>query len=436
MNVLKWCVAFCCEAEDDLDETKHLQRHYASGPEISSHTPGQSKGIINHHYSSFGSTPAAEKMPLRIASRVPESFARSYEVKEVIGTGSSSKCYKCTRRRDGKDFAVKVIDFGSLSLQYPKRALKRLYREVQSLQILEHENIVHMEEFFANGDSLFIVEEYLRGGELYDQILERQGLSEDAARTIFYQVAGAISYMHGRNIMHRDIKPENVLLTNFMTMQVKLIDFGFSKAMKGSHASSFLGTGGFLAPELRLSASADSGVNPLYTKSVDVWALGCLLYVMIAARMPFDDTLYERPRSDFQLKFRPERKWRHISRECKHLLAGMLQAEPLRRLTAREVLQHPWLRLEHQKLKARRRSSGALSASIHSTEYWPEDPSMNKKYTSRHEEYSEDGSCSTRTRSTSPAGSSDQVHDLDADYEDDPISSTASSTMHDEGITV
>ncbi|GBG32510.1 Protein kinase, putative [Hondaea fermentalgiana] len=413
MRALQWCFAFCCEAEDDgetsLEVAKHL-RTASGGPE---------------EYASFGETHNAglqqqQKMPLRILARVPEVFASRYEVHEIIGHGSSSKCYHCTRRSDGRDFAVKVIDFGSLSLQYPKRALKRLYREVQSLQLLDHDNIVHMEEFYACGDSLLIVEEYLRGGELYDHILENQGLEENEARFIFYQIASAIDHMHARNIMHRDIKPENILLTHQLSNHVKLIDFGFSKTMKGSHASSFLGTGGFLAPELRLKEEATAHEsNPLYTKSVDIWALGCLLYVMIAARMPFDDTLYHRPRSEFKLRFLPERKWRHISRECKSLLVQMLQPEPLRRSTSRDVIQHAWLR--DVRTAARKSFFGHGDRSIPNSsqdgprDYWRAEPSTAKTFSTRHEEYSEDGSCSTRTRSTSPADARELAHSYDAE---------------------
>mmetsp|Transcript_42455 Transcript_42455/g.68281 ORF Transcript_42455/g.68281 Transcript_42455/m.68281 type:complete len:358 (+) Transcript_42455:3660-4733(+) len=240
----------------------------------------------------------------------------------------------------------KIINFPSLVMQYPKNSLRRLYREVRSLETLNHPHIVHMEEYFSTKDNLYIVEERMYGGELYDKIIKNQGLREDHAKIIFFQLASALEYMHARNVIHRDIKPENVMFVDNDSCDVKLIDFGFSRTMNGGHASSFLGTGGFLAPELRLKSARNHDSMPIYSKSVDVWALGCLLYVMVAGRMPFEDTLYYRPKTSYVLHFRPARKWAHTSVELRDLISKMLAFEPLARFSMLQVLCHPWLRNE------------------------------------------------------------------------------------------
>jgi len=284
-------------------------------------------------YSTFGGD--------SVAAEPDTEFQMRYKILELVGCGSSSKCYKCERKEDKKQFIVKIINFALLSLQYPDRVLQQLTREVSSLKKLKHANIVRLEEYFFCGEKLYIVEECLSGGELYSKVLQMQGIPENAAQEIFSQLALAVKYMHRANIVHRDIKPENILFVDQKSLKVKLIDFGFSRSMKGSFANSFLGTGGFLAPEIRLEVHGSE--SPLYTKAVDIWALGCVLYVMISACMPFDDSLYQRPKSDFELRFQPQKRWVSVSLELKDLLKRMLHPEPLRRYNASEVVQHAWV---------------------------------------------------------------------------------------------
>jgi serine/threonine protein kinase len=296
-----------------------------------------------------------------------EEFLAKYEQREVIGVGSSSKVFRCVRRSDGREFAVKVVNFSALSQHYPDKALRRLTRETASLRALDHEGIVRMEESFAGDGKMFIVEELLKGGELYDRIAERKGLPEREACVVFAQIARALLHMHRHKVMHRDIKPENVLLVEKQSLRVKLIDFGFSKAVRGAHSGSFLGTGGFLAPELRLPGGAESAAKPRYTNAVDVWALGCLLFVMISGRMPFDDSLYQRPAREITVRFVPDRIWARVSRPAKKLIRGMLEADPAQRLNMEEIVRDPWVALAEPPQPQRRgpsvMSGHSLSAS-------------------------------------------------------------------------
>jgi serine/threonine protein kinase len=300
------------------------------------------------------------------SSEGEEEFLAKYEQREVIGVGSSSKVFRCVRRSDGREFAVKVVNFSALSQHYPDKALRRLTREAASLRVLDHEGIVRMEDSFAGDGKMYIVEELLQGGELYDRIAERKGLPEREARVVFAQVARALLHMHRNKVMHRDIKPENVLLVDKQSLRVKLIDFGFSKAVRGAHSGSFLGTGGFLAPELRLPGGAEGAAKQRYTNAVDVWALGCLLFVMVSGRMPFDDSLYQRPAREVTVRFVPDRVWARVSRPAKKLIRGMLEADPGRRLNMEEVVGDPWVALADAPQPQRRGPSvmSGLSLSI------------------------------------------------------------------------
>eukprot|EP00624_Nannochloropsis_granulata_P004407 evm.model.NODE_31928_length_7276_cov_23.184168.1 len=121
-----------------------------------------------------------------------------------------------------------------------------------------HKNIIHLEDVFETGERIYMVMELMRGGELFDYVVEKGTLSEEEASELVRCLASAIAYMHSLEIIHRDLKPENLLLTHGAggggregsKAEVKIIDFGLSKILGGAMAKSFLGTRGYLAPEM------------------------------------------------------------------------------------------------------------------------------------------------------------------------------------------
>jgi serine/threonine protein kinase len=145
--------------------------------------------------------------------------------------------------------------------------------------------------------------------------------------------------MHSQNIIHRDLKPENLLLTSKgADAEVKLIDFGLAKVMRESVASSFLGTKGYLAPEMLQRQS--------YDKSIDMWALGVIVFVLLCGCLPFDDdsskiSSESAARKKFALRFP---KWASsMSSSAKDLLYNLLEINPKTRYTADQALNHPWV---------------------------------------------------------------------------------------------
>ena len=129
---------------------------------------------------------------------------------------------------------------------------------------------------------------YTIGDELFEHIVRHGPLSENLCREVMRGVFSAVSYLHDRGVLHRDIKAENVIIQLQETeidgvlsaSSVKLIDFGFSTMIRRTDVTgSFLGTGGYLAPEIRQQR--------LYGVSIDNWALGTLLYCSIAGHLPF-----------------------------------------------------------------------------------------------------------------------------------------------------
>jgi len=184
-----------------------------------------------------------------------------------------------------------------------------------------------------------MVMEPMAGGELFDYVVEKGTLSEEEASIMVRKIISAVAHMHSKDIIHRDLKPENLLLTSKLPdAEVKLIDFGLAKVMTESVARSFLGTRGYLAPEM-LQRDA-------YDKAIDVWALGIIVFVLLCGCLPFDDDSNKidtesDARKKFNLRFP---RWAmNLSPSAKDLLHNLLDVNPKTRFTAEQALSHPWV---------------------------------------------------------------------------------------------
>lgn len=234
---------------------------------------------------------------------------------------------------------------------------------------LKHKNIVELLNFIESPQHYFIVLELVRGGELFHQIVRLTYFSEDLSRHVIIQVAEAIRYLHEEaGVVHRDIKPENLLFypTAFVPSAsphvrsgedadkqdegvylpgvgaggigvIKLADFGLSKVIWDAKTMTPCGTVGYTAPEI---------VNDQrYSKSVDMWALGCVLYTILCGFPPFYDedvqVLTEKVARGEYTFLSPW--WDEISKEAKGLVAHLLTVDPDKRYTIDQFLTHPWI---------------------------------------------------------------------------------------------
>lgn len=267
-----------------------------------------------------------------------DNFFAHFELKEQIGTGSTSVCHKCVRKSDGAQFACKVIDKRQVETKF-SGLLDQFYVEIKVLRMLNHANIIKLEDAYDSNGQIFMVMEPMAGGELFDYVVDKGTLSEEEASVMVRKIISALAHMHSKDIIHRDLKPENLLLTSkFPDAEVKLIDFGLAKVMTESVARSFLGTRGYLAPEM-LQRDA-------YDKAIDVWALGIIVFVLLCGCLPFDDDSNKidtesAARKKFSLRFP---RWAmNLSPSAKDLLHSLLDVNPKTRLTAEEALNHPWV---------------------------------------------------------------------------------------------
>jgi serine/threonine protein kinase len=163
------------------------------------------------------------------ASSYQAEFFKKYDLKEVIGVGSTGTCHRCIRKSDSKDFACKIIDKRQIEVKFTG-LLDQFYVEIRVLTDLKHPNIIELQDVFETADRIFIIMEIMNGGELFDYVVEKGTLSEAEASVVVRKITSAIAHMHAHGIIHRDLKPENLLLTEKgPNSEVKIIDFGLAK---------------------------------------------------------------------------------------------------------------------------------------------------------------------------------------------------------------
>eukprot|EP01111_Echinosteliopsis_oligospora_P018299 TRINITY_DN8296_c0_g1_i1.p1 TRINITY_DN8296_c0_g1~~TRINITY_DN8296_c0_g1_i1.p1 ORF type:complete len:259 (+),score=50.44 TRINITY_DN8296_c0_g1_i1:389-1165(+) len=187
--------------------------------------------------------------------------------------------------------------------------------------------------------------ELMTGGDLFDLIRKKKYLNETEASKIISQILSAVAFLHKNGVIHTDIKADNTLL-NFEHDEpaVKLADFGFAQKIGNGKSNTPCGSFIYSAPEIIKQQS--------YDKSVDIWSVGVLLYILLCGFPPFYDEdqekLIEYLSHDPILEF-PYECWRHVSSEAKDLIGRMLKIDPVYRISADAALHHPWI-LKHEEI--------------------------------------------------------------------------------------
>ncbi|KAI0637727.1 Pkinase-domain-containing protein [Trametes polyzona] len=306
----------------------------------------------------------------------------NYKLVEKMGDGAFSNVYKAIDLRSGQKVAVKVVRKYELSAsqageKHLNREFKKkprvteranILKEVQIMRGINHPSIVKLLAFFESPEHYFLVLELMEGGELFHQIVKLTYFSENLARHVIVQVAQGIRYLHEeRGVVHRDIKPENLLFERIPIVpsknpppkqfeedkedegefipgvggggigRVKIADFGLSKVVWDEQTMTPCGTVGYTAPEIVK--------DERYSKSVDMWALGCVLYTLLCGFPPFYDesinVLTEKVARGYYTFLSPW--WDSISASAKDLITHLLCVDPAQRFTIDEFLAHPWI---------------------------------------------------------------------------------------------
>ncbi|NXL89033.1 TSSK1 kinase, partial [Alectura lathami] len=211
--------------------------------------------------------------------------SKGYNVSVTLGEGSYGKVKLAYCKRLKCNVAIKIIDKRKMPQDFLKRFLPR---EIAALKCLHHPSIIKTYEIFeTSSKKVYIIMELGVRGDLLDYIRVTGGLEEGAARLKFQQLASAVKHCHDSDFAHRDLKCENILLDEHLN--VKLSDFGFSKHLSRDEngrtilSKTFCGSAAYAAPEVLQGIPFDPRIS-------DIWSLGVILYTMVHASLPFDDS--------------------------------------------------------------------------------------------------------------------------------------------------
>eukprot|EP01102_Stenamoeba_stenopodia_P007926 TRINITY_DN2237_c0_g1_i1.p1 TRINITY_DN2237_c0_g1~~TRINITY_DN2237_c0_g1_i1.p1 ORF type:complete len:515 (-),score=104.42 TRINITY_DN2237_c0_g1_i1:120-1664(-) len=279
--------------------------------------------------------PPSPSITVTIPSPVTE--VSGWVFKEDLGSGAFGKVKKAVHKVTGAEAAIKIIRLARVLNLYkkPDVAKRKLEREMKILTLLNHPNIVKLYDSIEGEDEIYLVMELVKGGQLSTYLLEKKKLDETEARKFFRQLVSGIEYCHGNLITHRDLKLENILLDE--KGDCKIADFGFSNMIQpGQLFNTFCGSPLFVPPELILKQA-------YHGPPVDIWALGVMLFTMVAGYLPFWESkasMQSLLRKVVNGKFTLPK---NLSPECADLIQRMLTVDPQKRITIDEIRPHPWV---------------------------------------------------------------------------------------------
>ncbi|XP_043955741.1 serine/threonine-protein kinase 33 isoform X3 [Gambusia affinis] len=265
-----------------------------------------------------------------------------YEFGKTLGQGSFGIVYEATHIATQTQWAIKEVRKPAAG----SSKFKMLDNEINILKQVNHAHIIHLEVTYNTPTKICLVTELCRGGTLKQQLHQKKFFTEDETRKIIYYLADAVVYLHKRDIVHRDLKLENILVKNSLDdnedrFDIKVADFGLSVKADGVGIRKVLtdacGTLLYMAPEMM------SGRG--YSHWCDVWSIGVIMFMLLCGEPPFHSKSKERllkkiMRKEVQFT---QPIWATVSDGGKYLLTCLLKADPAYRMSAHQLLDHPWI---------------------------------------------------------------------------------------------
>ncbi|KAG6770101.1 hypothetical protein POTOM_025769 [Populus tomentosa] len=287
-----------------------------------------------------------------------------YQVGRTIGEGTFAKVKLAVDTTNGNQVAIKIMDKNMVMQSDLKNQVQR---EIRTMKLLHHPNIVRIHEVIGTKTKIFMVMEYISGGQLADKLVRiiqvaasaiprvsvsldisnpvrtlftqsyAKKLNESEARTIFHQLIDAVDYCHTRGVYHRDLKPENLLLDSKGNLKVS--DFGLSAFHKpASMLTTACGSPCYVAPEL----IANKGYHG---EAADVWSCGIILFELLSGYLPFDERnlimLYKKiSTAEYTCPL-----W--FTKSQRKLISRILDPNPRKRITIPEIIEDEWFRIDY-----------------------------------------------------------------------------------------
>jgi len=276
-------------------------------------------------------TPAPVAQSALAARRQVKYGLPDFIIDRTLGTGSFGRVHLVRYKNDGKYYAMKVLKKAEI---VKMKQVEHTVNEKNILEQLDHPFLVEMLGTFQDANNLYFVMEYVQGGELFSYLRRCGRFPNHVARFYAAEVVLAFEYLHNKDVIYRDLKPENLLIS--LRGHIKITDFGFAKYVPDV-TWTLCGTPDYLAPEIIQSRG--------YGKAVDWWALGVLIYEMLAGHPPFYDEdhfkLYEKILA-CRPKFAP-----HFDPTAKDLVKRLLSADLTKRYGnlrsgVQDIKRHKW----------------------------------------------------------------------------------------------
>ncbi|KAK1908548.1 hypothetical protein P3342_009398 [Pyrenophora teres f. teres] len=271
----------------------------------------------------------------------PSLAARDFEVGATLGRGKFGRVYLARHLATNYICALKITSKVQASTQEEEKLIRR---ELEIHQNLAHKNILKLLGWFHDEKSIYLVLEFAAGGSLYSRLKKQPKSRFTEYQTAIYmaQIASALRYMHSKNIMHRDIKPENILLG--FHSEIKLADFGYSVHSESGHRSTVCGTLDYLSPEVAVMMLKPGMSVGWYTKAIDQWSLGVLMYELLVGRPPFEmKNTKSTQRKIANFKGKGIKFPGHISQGAEELIRELLNLDAEKRMSLDDVLSHRWI---------------------------------------------------------------------------------------------
>ncbi|KAI8000413.1 CBL-interacting serine/threonine-protein kinase 23 [Camellia lanceoleosa] len=255
-----------------------------------------------------------------------------YELGRTLGEGAFAKVKFGRNVETDENVAIKILNKEKI---LKRDMIGQIKREISTMKLIRHPNVIRMYEVMASKTKIFIVLEYVTGGELFDKISSKGRLKEAEARKYFQQLINAVDYCHSRGVFHRDLKPENLLLDANGILKVS--DFGLSALPQQVREDGLLhttcGTPNYVAPEVIKNKGYDGA-------KADLWSCGVILFVLLAGFLPFEESnLMELYKKIFKAEFICP-PW--FSSGSRKLIKRILDPNTETRITIAEIIENEW----------------------------------------------------------------------------------------------
>lgn len=292
-----------------------------------------------------------KKNLLRVFEKPTGNIEDEYELGKVLGQpGQYGRAQLCKEKKTGKEYAVKVMNLQRFrGSGKASKVFDNFRNEFLMMQKLDHPNIIKAKGAYETETDLYFVMDLCTGGELFDQISARKTFSEKDAQQVLRQIMEGLLHMHEKKIAHCDLKPDNFLYLDDSYESIKIIDFGFAKYTDvDNYLNNIAGTCFYMAPEV---------LEQSYSIHADIWSMGVVMYILLFGYPPFNSKaqgpeMYKEIKSKIRKGFDPSTRdgygpWfptnKPVTDSAKDLISKMLVLDSAARLSAREVLDHPWM---------------------------------------------------------------------------------------------